>query len=471
MIRARLGALLLCVALGLASAPAEAKFDFSKVDPSVVRVLVIAKMRDGKLGLAGHGSGFVVADELVVTNNHVASPDPKELQKQGETFFGLLIPDGGWKTENLKQAKVVKLWPELDLALIRVQGLKRSPVALSTVAPDSSPERGEAVYAVGFPGAADVGGATRDETLKATLTSGEVGRIVSGTGGNNQKIRAIIQHDAAISGGNSGGPLFNECYEVVGVNTFGPKSIMQVLKDDKGNPVMASGSAVSGIYFSPHVSSLVEALRGQGVNFTAAADKCVAPTPGSSPMMYVYLAVALLIALAALAMAMRRPRQQVVQVVETYSQYLRRGGKAAGAARAAAGASGAAGARETARHSANQASGGELPAGPGWQLSGRDANGQPIRLAIGAAQLTQAKKGLVIGRQHSVSDLIVDDPSVSRRHARLQADAKGVAIVDLNSSNGTKVGGRTIKPYGDPTAVAPGETVTLGDVTLTLSQT
>ncbi|MGE5147233.1 MAG: trypsin-like peptidase domain-containing protein [Candidatus Eiseniibacteriota bacterium] len=467
MIRVRLGALLLCAALAGMSAPAAAKFDFTKIDQSVVRVLVIAKGTDGKLGLAGHGSGFVVADGLVVTNNHVAAPDPKELASQGETFVGLMIPDGGWKADNLKPAQIVKLWPELDLALIRVPGLKRPAVALSTVAPADSPERGENVYAVGFPGAADVGGATQDETLKATLTSGEVGRIVSGTGGDNQKIRAIIQHDAAISGGNSGGPLFNECYEVVGVNTFGPKSIMQVLKDDRGNPVMAAGSAVSGIYFSPHVISLVEALRAQGVNFTAAADKCVPPTPGASPMMYVYLAVAVLIALGAFAMAMRRPRQQIVQVVESYSQYLRRGGKAS-----AAGAGGAsARPRETAHAASAGHAAGALPSGPGWLLSGRDAKGQPIRLAIGSAELLQAKKGLVIGRQHSVSDLIVDDPSVSRRHARLQAEGRGVAVVDLNSSNGTKVGGQALKPYGDPTAVAPGETVTLGDVTLTLSQT
>jgi hypothetical protein len=456
---------LLCVALVGLSGPAAAKFDFNKIDQSVVRVLVIAKGRDGKLGLAGHGSGFIVADELVVTNNHVAAPDPKELASQGNTFVGLMIPDGGWKADNLKVAQVVRLWPELDLALIRVAGLKRPPVPLSTVAPTESPERGENVFAVGFPGAADIGSESQDESLKATLTSGEVGRIVFGSGGGNQKVRAIIQHDAAISGGNSGGPLFNECYEVVGVNTFGPKSIMPVLKDDKGNPVIAAGSAVSGIYFSPHISSLVEALRAQGVNFTAAADKCVAPSPGSSPMMYVYLAVALLIALAALTLALRRPRQQVVQVVESYSQYLRRGGKArppsASSPPSASNPSSASSAGGTA----------DASAGPGWLLSGRDAKGQTIRLSISAADLARAKKGLVIGRQRSVSDLVVDDPSVSRRHARLQSTGTGVAVVDLNSSNGTKIGGRSLKAYGEPTAVAPGETVALGDITLTLSQT
>jgi hypothetical protein len=450
MIRSRLGAVLLCIALIGLAGPASAKFEFNKIEGSVVRVLVITKGQDGKLGLGGHGSGFVVADELVVTNNHVASPDPKELQSANMTFAGLLIPDGGFKAENLKAAQIVKLWPELDLALLRVPGLKRPAVALSTVAPDTSPDRGEAVYAVGFPGAADMDNAAEDQ-LKATLTTGNVGRIVFGRGSSSQKARPVIQHNAPINPGNSGGPLFNDCDEVVGVNTYGPRSIMPLLKDEKGNPVIAAGSPVTGIYFSPHVSALVEALRAQGVNFTAAADRCVSAAPGQSPMMYVYFAVAILLAASALVMAMRKPRQQVVRVVETYSEMLRRKGPAA---------------REQARAVS------EAPStGPGWLLSGRDSTGKTVRLSVSAAQLAHAKKGLVIGRQRSVSDLVVEDPSVSRRHARLQSAGKGIAVVDLNSSNGTKVGSRQLKPYGEPTMVGPGDSVALGNVKLTLSQT
>jgi Trypsin-like peptidase domain/FHA domain len=450
MISRRLGALLLCVVLAGLSGPATAKFEFNRIEASVVRVLVITKGQDGKLGLGGHGSGFVVADELVVTNNHVASPDPKQLQSAGQTFAGLLIPDGGFKAENLKAVQIVKLWPELDLALLRVPGLKRPAVPLSTVTPNTSPDRGEAVFAVGFPGAADMDNAAEDQ-LKATLTTGNVGRIVFGRGSNDQKPRPVIQHNAPINPGNSGGPLFNDCNEVVGVNTYGPRSIMPLLKDEKGNPVIAAGSPVSGIYFSPHIAALVEGLRAQGVNFTAAAERCVATVPGQSPMLYVYFAVAILLASAALIMAMRKPRQQVVRVVETYSEMLRRKGPAA---------------RESARAVS------EAPAtGPGWLLSGRDGSGKTVRLAVSAAQLTQAKKGLVIGRQRSVSDLIVDDPSVSRRHARLQSTGKGLAVVDLNSSNGTMVGTRQLKAYGDPTAVGPGDIVKVGDVALTLSQT
>lgn len=461
MIRRRIGAFVLSILLAALSGPAAAKFEFSRVEASVVRVIVVTKGSDGKLGLGGHGSGFIVAEGMVVTNNHVASPDPGELQRQGQSFVGLLIPDGGLKVENLRRAEIVKLWPELDLALLRVEGLKRPAVPLSAIEAGASPERGEEVHAVGFPGAADVGGANPEETLKATLTSGQVGRIVFGRGGDTQKIRPIIQHNAAISGGNSGGPLFNACYEVVGVNTFGPRSIMPVLKDPQGNPVVAAGSAVSGIYFSPHISALVEVLRTQNVNFVTAAERCVPPVPGLSPMMYVYVAIALLIALAALAMAMRRPRQQIVQVVESYSQYLRRGGKDARAADRPHG--GAAPVQRV-------AGGAKGAGGPGWVLTGRDAKGQTIRLSIDAAQLAHAKKGLVVGRQRSVSDLIVDDPSVSRRHARIEASGKGIAVVDLNSSNGTRIGGQALKPYGEPATLAPGDTVAVGDVKLTLSQ-
>jgi hypothetical protein len=454
--------LLLSIVLAGLSGPAAAKFEFSKIEPSVVRVDLAFKVADGSIRSLSNGSGFVVADELIVTNNHVAvgpSADfVRGLSQKGIQYLGLGVIDASSGTNTLRAAQVVKLWPELDLALLRVPGLKRPAVALSTVSAATSPERGEAVYAVGYPGAAEIG-AIPSEGLKATLTVGSVGRVVIGQGGRDQKERPIVQHDAAISGGNSGGPLFNACHEVVGVNTFGPKSIMEVMKDEKGNPIGAAGSAVSGIYFSPHIAALVEVLRAQNVNFVAAAERCVPSGPGNSPMMFVYFGAAALLGGTALVMAMRKPRQQIVQVVESYSQYLRRGGKAA------QGGGAAARGREVAR------SGDDAPAaGPGWVLSGKDGKGKSVRLSIGAAQLAHAKKGLVIGRQRSVSDLIIDDPSVSRRHARLEAAGKSLAVVDLNSSNGTKVGGQALKPYGEPATLAPGDTVAVGDVKLTLSQ-
>jgi two-component system, NtrC family, response regulator AtoC len=70
-----------------------------------------------------------------------------------------------------------------------------------------------------------------------------------------------------------------------------------------------------------------------------------------------------------------------------------------------------------------------------------------------------------IGRAEDAS-VRVDDPSVSREHARLHfADNRGIAISDAGSSNGTRVRGKLLKP-GERVSVIPGETLELGSVLL-----
>jgi S1-C subfamily serine protease len=444
--------LALIVAL-CAAVPALAKFDIKKVDPSVVRIFILGT-RAGKTAPIGSGSGFVINDEgVVATNNHVI--DSKNLPK-GMTLAAIVVPDGGLEANQLRKAEVIWASPEVDLALIKVDGLKRPPVTISTLPADQVPEQGDAVYAVGFPGAADAGGSSG--LIKSTLTSGVVGKLLTGRADPKEKDRPIIQHDAAINPGNSGGPLFDECNEVIGINTFVPSSQMEIVKE--GERVTASGAAISGIYFSPHISSLVEVLKSKNIKFTGTDARCVAATPGESPMTPIYIAVVALLAVASMVLALRRPRERVVQVVESYSQMLRRKGRSGAEPQR----------RDTAPAGSESAA---LAAGAldkGWVLSGFDVEGRTVRLLIGDTQLARAAKGLVIGRQRSLSELVVSDTSVSRRHARVVPLDGGIGIVDLNSSNGTLIDGRRLTPYTDPVPLKSGDALTLGDVKLKLSR-
>jgi predicted component of type VI protein secretion system len=65
---------------------------------------------------------------------------------------------------------------------------------------------------------------------------------------------------------------------------------------------------------------------------------------------------------------------------------------------------------------------------------------------------------VLIGRQGV--DLVVEDPEMSRRHARLRAVEGGVRVDDVGSRNGTWVGGSRIT---EPVTVAPGTTIRFGD--------
>ena len=146
----------------------------------------------------GLGSGFVLDNNgLVITNRHVVSGGDKEFQITGE---------GGIKTEG----RVIYVDRKLDFALVRSNGLKGTkplPICYATY-----PSPGQSVVALGSP-----------EGLAGTVTRGIVSAVRYPTGdleGVAPNYVTLIQTDASISPGNSGGPLVNNKGEVIGINTF-----------------------------------------------------------------------------------------------------------------------------------------------------------------------------------------------------------------------------------------------------------
>ncbi len=150
------------------------------------------------------GSGFVIADRRhVVTNHHVVDGVIDD-GWQGVLLFG---PDEFVPYEVIWASEVK------DLAVLRVeQPLNRPAVTLNLSQHISS---GQPVYALGFPGAADDagGGATESTLFNVKWTNGVISAFVEDTRGLD-----LYQISAGVNPGNSGGPLFNECGEVIGIN-------------------------------------------------------------------------------------------------------------------------------------------------------------------------------------------------------------------------------------------------------------
>jgi serine protease Do len=145
------------------------------------------------------GSGFVLTpDGYVVTNDHVAG---------NATEISVSFPDG--KTLD---AELIGSDPYSDLALLKVD--PDSPLPHLPFAEDGTPIVGEWVVALGNPFGLF-------EAAEPTVTVG----VVSAVGRNLSISRDgriytdMIQTDAAINRGNSGGPLVNALGEVIGVNT------------------------------------------------------------------------------------------------------------------------------------------------------------------------------------------------------------------------------------------------------------
>uniref|UniRef100_UPI0035C9BC1F S1C family serine protease n=1 Tax=uncultured Sphingomonas sp. TaxID=158754 RepID=UPI0035C9BC1F len=201
---ARLVLGLLAVSLATLTTPARAD-DISATARGVVRVVTIAIVDDEVVGF-GHGSGFAVAPNRIVTNAHVV-----ELLARypGNVVIGI-VPSEGSKSY---QGKVIALDTVHDLALIEFSGKPIPTVALYT----GPVEEGGMVTALGYPGNVDLATAKSAADYIHPLSPIRSEGVFSGR--RQLSGTAVMLHTAQIARGNSGGPLLDRCGRVIGVNS------------------------------------------------------------------------------------------------------------------------------------------------------------------------------------------------------------------------------------------------------------
>jgi serine protease Do len=185
------------------------------------------------------GTGFFVTETgVIATNAHLA---------RGEESLLAVLPEGGQL-----DAKVVYVDPDLDIALVKVDGNNFPHLALADVV---TVQQGESVFAVGNPG----------DAMLFSVTKG----IVSAVGTfPNLGPGTWIQTDTPINPGNSGGPLLNSRGEVIGINT------QKLIKKN-----------VTGIGFALSATDLIEVLHKFYPSSVPVVEKLSSPArpPESAP--------------------------------------------------------------------------------------------------------------------------------------------------------------------------------------------
>ncbi len=211
-------------------------FDIADVEQSVVKILAEGTFIDPEVGeqrnSAGVGSGAIVSEDgIVVTNNHVVT---------GAALLQVTVPG----QDDPVNAKVLGVSECSDLAVIQLDGSGYTPLSYY----DGEVTTGLEVYAAGYP-ASDAN--TIDE-VDYTLTRGIISSTTASGETSWASVDEVLEHDARIRGGNSGGPLVDTEGRIVGFNYSGIDSSDQnyAISAADSQPIideLTSGNSVESI--------------------------------------------------------------------------------------------------------------------------------------------------------------------------------------------------------------------------------
>ncbi|WP_066800220.1 S1C family serine protease [Sphingomonas soli] len=224
--------------------------DISASGRGVVRIVTIAVVGDEVVGF-GHGSGFAVSPNRIVTNAHVV----ELASRYPDNVVIGVVPSEGDKSF---QGKLIKIDKDRDLALIEFSGVRLPALTLYT----GSPTDGEALFALGYPGNVDI--ATARSAADFIKPQSPVRSQGGFAGMRTLQGTSVLLHTANIARGNSGGPLLDRCGRVLGVNSA-------ITRADEGDATFAF--AISGKELAAFLSEARQPIAQVGVPCTSVEEQ------------------------------------------------------------------------------------------------------------------------------------------------------------------------------------------------------
>lgn len=396
-------ALLLLVSLAGCAAQSGGGFDRATLDSvAVVREDIII---DNEFVGYGTGTGFFVGKsgedpQYLVTNYHVI-----ELFQDlgGGSSQSTLRVCFGTNADDVEEAYVVDYNMDMDIAVLKLRTPteKRRPLPLQVPTEEMV---GQTVYAVGYPGVADkvLNAVTIYGKDDATVTNGIISRLIteSGTG------RRMLQMDATIHGGNSGGPLVSESGCVVGINT-----------EKRG--ILKEQSDAEMLYYALNIEEVIPLLKRNDIPYE------IGPK-AQMPILWIALGLGALLVLA------------IVILLVT---------------------------RKSGKKPAPQPQPDPIPAPP--PPPQRTPILRSLSSQHGGATMQVTGQGVLIGRDVSCCQVTFSEntPGISARHCSVAWDAPAgeFVLTDMKSTYGTYLSnGQRLTP-GVACRLKPGDTFYLGE--------
>jgi S1-C subfamily serine protease len=408
-------------------------------------VILVDTMPGGRFPIST-GSGIVLEGGYVATNAHVAEGAEEvaldleqaaaEYLKQHPPKLQQPVPDSGVAAEpsetradlykrlargvrsgrsrtviavlregNYLESSVVYKDKSKDIAVLKVED--NIGGAAARFARDTFVHQGDDVYALGFPGNAELPGAPEGAQARmASATKGTLSRLTTDPDG-----RRLYQTDAAINPGNSGGPMFNACGQVIGINSLGA----------------VEGQ---GVAWAIRADELLDVLAIKGIHATTVDREC-APGIAHDPLTFFAL---LLAGGAALVASTRRGRAAIQRTFARPWTRVARPGDA--------------GARV-----------------------GKKPSLKPVLVGIDGPYKNSVLKldghMITIGRDPKACQLVFppDTPDVSKSHCTLRYSGTqgGFTLADSGSTNGTFLdSGERLEP-AKPCLLRSGDRFYVGD--------
>jgi putative serine protease PepD len=208
----------------------------AKIEPSVVEITTSIETSDGfGRGVEGTGAGtgvIVSSDGYIVTNAHVVAD---------ATSITVTLSNGKTYTAAVVNADTTK-----DLAIIKISGV--SGLTAATFADADGVAVGDSVIAIG--NAEGYGG---DPTVTEGIVSAK-NRSLASTGADESSsaLTGLLQTDAALNPGNSGGPLVNATGDVIGIN-------VAIATGTTDEPAQNIGFAIPSTVVTSYIDSVLQA--------------------------------------------------------------------------------------------------------------------------------------------------------------------------------------------------------------------